>query len=101
MQVSALGMYWYPSEDDFIKMKSSSEDSTDFHRTYAEWLVAAEKGFQKEQSSGNITVVKIETPTDDFIAWCRATNRNISSHSRTSYANHKLHLLIQDGKIKV
>lgn len=90
MQIQALAFYWYPSEDDYKKMKSRAEDSANLHGTYAEWLAAAENAFKEMQSRGSQTIVKIEAPIDDFLAWCKSNGCNINGPSRTEYSSHKL-----------
>jgi hypothetical protein len=99
MQIHALSFYWYPSEDDFKKMKLHAEDSAKLHATYAEWLAAAEYGFKQMQSRGNQQIIKIKVSTNDFLAWCKADNRNINAASRNEFSHHKLSFLVQEGKI--
>ncbi len=96
MQVQPVAFYWYPSEDDYKKMQSSAEDGANLHETYAEWLIAAEKGVENLKSSPDITVMKIEVPTDEFIAWCKSTGHKLNAKSRSSIASHKLYLLMKD-----
>jgi hypothetical protein len=101
MQIQALSFYWYPSEEDFKKMKLHAEDGAKLHDTYAEWLAAAEYGFKQMQSRGNQQILKIEVPTDEFLAWCKSNNRNINAASRNEYSHHKLRRLVEEGKIKI
>jgi hypothetical protein len=96
MQVKAVAFYWYPSEDDYKKMQSSAEDGSTMHETYAEWLIAAETGIENFKSTPDISVRKMEVPTDEFIAWCNSTGHKLNSESRSAIANHKLCLLMKD-----
>lgn len=96
MQVKAVAFYWYPSEEDYKKMQSCAEDRAKLHGTYAEWLIAAENGIENLTSSPDITVRKIEVPTDEFIAWCKSTGRKIDGESRSAIANHKLYILMKN-----
>ncbi len=101
LQIQALSFYWYPSEVDFNKMKLHAKDSAKLHGTYTAWLAAAEYGFKEMQTSGIQQIVKIESPTDEFLAWCKTNNRNVNAASRNSFSQHKLRLLIKAGKIKL
>lgn len=101
LQIQALSFYWYPSEEDFKKMKLHAEDSAKLHGTYADWLAAAEYGFKEMQSRGTQQIIKIEAPTDEFLAWCKTNNRNINAAGRNSFSQYKLRLLIEAGKIKL
>lgn len=101
MQIQALSFYWYPSEEDFNKMKLHAEDSAKLHETYADWLTAAEYGFKEIQSHGKQQIIKIEAPTDEFLAWCKANSCNINAASRNAFSHHKLRLLVEAGKIKI
>lgn len=81
-------------------MKSSSENAAEFLDTFVEWRAAAEKGMAEIESGGDVTVVKIETPTDEFIAWCMTSGCRIDGNNRAEFANHKLRLLVEEGAIK-
>jgi hypothetical protein len=83
--VKAVGMAWY-HESDYIPLRKLFEDGEKLHATYHEWLQAANLGFERLKSGGNI-VEKVYITPDEFSAWCAAKGKRPNAESRMAFAN--------------
>lgn len=86
MQITATGMAWYKSEEDYERLKSIFTDSHKLPPTYSDWLSKAELGFKELTSNGHI-VEKVYVDPDTFPAWCRSHNFGVDAQGRTAFAS--------------
>ena len=86
MQIAAMGMAWYKSEEDYLKLKSLFTDSHKLPLKYSDWLSKAELGFKELSSSGHI-VEKAYLDPDTFPDWCRSHNFKLDADARTAFAS--------------
>ncbi len=80
-----VGMCWYKPEH-FLLMRAMFEDGDGLHKTYEEWLSAAELG-RKHLESGGVKVVCVDLDPDAFPKWCRDKGMKLNAQARTAYAN--------------
>ena len=85
MAVQVVGMAWYRRED-WKKLKALFTDAHKLHRTYDEWLKAAETGVKTLTAQGHI-VEKVHIDPDEFAGWCAMRGLNIDAKARTQFAN--------------
>ena len=85
MQVRVTGMAWY-REDTFTRLRAMFEDGDKLHRTYKEWLVAAEAGRKSYESQG-IRVICVDIDPDNFPEWCKANGMKLNAEARIKFAN--------------
>lgn len=84
-QVHAAGMVWYLAED-FDEIKALMEDAHTLHRTYTEWLQAAERGEQAQVAKG-LRVYRAVIRPDEFRDWCRTRSLKVDAKARQQYAS--------------
>jgi hypothetical protein len=98
MQVSAVGMAWYKAEN-FVRLVAMFEDGDKLHRTYAEWLKAAEANYKRLCSQG-VRVVKVDIDPDQFPKWCKTEGLKLNADARNKFASlmaYKVLTGVQDG----
>lgn len=84
MQIQAAGLPWF-AEDDYESFQRVLPGRS-WHPSYALWLQAAQQNFERLEASGVITV-KAHVRSDDFVAWCNATGRDIDTKALTAWGN--------------
>ena len=84
-QVQAVGMAWFKREH-FVRLRAMFQDGHKLHRTYDEWLRAAEAG-RKAQEVKGLRVVCVDIDPDDFPKWCAAKGMNLDADARMRYAS--------------
>jgi hypothetical protein len=84
-QVQAVGMAWFKPEN-FVRLRAMFEDGHKLHRTYPEWLKAAEAGCDTFEKRG-VTVVRVDIDPDQFPEWCKSKGLQLNAAARTEYAN--------------
>ena len=95
-QVQIVGMAWFKPEN-FVRLRAMFEDGDKLHRTYDEWLRAAETG-RKAQEVKGLRVVCVDIDPNDFPKWCKAKGMNLNANARMQYASliaHKTLLSVQ------
>jgi len=80
-----IGMAWYRPET-FDRLRRMFKDGHKLHRTYDEWLAAAERGRKKNEDLGRV-VFCIEIDPDDFPKWCRAEGLELDATARNRFAS--------------
>lgn len=85
MQVSIAGMAWYRPET-FDRLRGMFEDGYKLHRTYPEWLAAADAG-RKRIEAGGVRVVCVDIDPDEFPRWCKAKGLQLNAEARNQYAS--------------
>jgi len=83
-KIQAAGLPWFVAEDyeSFRKVLPDRQ----WHRTFAEWEIAANQTFQRLQNQG-IRPVKAKVTSGDFVTWCNTTRRNIDTQALIAFAN--------------
>lgn len=84
-----VGMCWYSAEH-FLQLRTMFEDGDKLHKTYEEWLSAAELG-RKHLESGGTRVVCVDLDPDVFPKWCHENGMTLNAQARTAYANWMAH----------
>lgn len=84
-QVQIVGMAWFKPEN-FVRLRAMFEDGDKLHRTYDEWLRAAETG-RKAQEVKGLRVICVDIDPDDFPKWCIAQGVNLNANARMQYAS--------------
>jgi hypothetical protein len=84
-QVQAVGMPWFRRET-FDVLRAMFEDGHKLHRTYDEWLRAAETGRKSMEVKG-VRVVCADLDPHEFPEWCKAKGLKLNAHARMEYAN--------------
>lgn len=84
MQVEIVGMAWYRPET-FTRLRAMFEDGDKLHRTYPEWLAAADSNRKTFEARG-IRVVCVDIDPDQFPKWCKAQGLALNAEARTRFA---------------
>lgn len=84
-QVHVVGMAWFKPEN-FARLRAMFKDGHKLHRTYDEWLRAAETG-RKAQEVKGLRVVCVDIDPDDFPQWCKAQGMDLDANARMQYAS--------------
>lgn len=95
MQVQAIGMPWY-TRDNWPRLMAMFEDRHKLHRTYDEWLRAAEAGCKAQEVKG-VRVVRANIDPDDFAQWCKAKGLKLDANGRMAFANEAAYRAITGG----
>ncbi len=82
--IQATGMVWFKREN-FDRLRAMFEDGHKLHRTYDEWLAAAEAGRKAFEAKGG-RVVCVDIDPHDFPVWCKAKGKNLDANGRNAYA---------------
>lgn len=85
MQTKIAGMAWYKPEN-FARLRAMFEDGDKLHRSYPEWLAAAETGSKQLEKSG-VRVVHVDIDPDHFPEWCKAQGQKLDAAARQVYAS--------------
>ena len=85
MKISAIGFPWF-QEEEYDQLRSMFEDGESLHRTFHEWLQAANLGLAELQSSGH-AVVKAHITVADFPIWCAKRKLRLNSEARKVFAS--------------
>lgn len=83
--ISATAMVWFKREH-FDTLRAMFEDGHKLHRTYDEWLAAAETGRKSLEAKG-VRVVCVDLDQHDFPEWCKAQGKKLDADGRNAYAN--------------
>jgi hypothetical protein len=100
MKISVFGMAWYRRET-FGRLRKMFKDGHKLHRTYDEWLAAAEEGCKRLEAQG-ARVIRADIDPDQFPKWCRSKGLKLDAAARTEYANtvaHDAMLAECEGKV--
>ena len=81
-------MAWF-CEDDYEAFRSALP-SRAWHATFAEWESAAEKNVERLRNQG-VRAVKAKARSVDFMAWRKATGRNVDTKALTDFAAEAAH----------
>lgn len=95
MQVHVVGMSWYRPET-FQRLISLFEDGHKLHRTYEDWLAAAEAGRNRLEAQG-IKVFMVDIDPDEFPKWCAKNGQNLDAKGRNAFCNHVAYRLATGG----
>lgn len=74
------------------------EDGHVLHRTYDEWLAAAERNSKAFEAKG-IRVFRVDLDTNNFPKWCKAQGLKLDAKGRMGYANFVAAQLATGGSI--
>jgi len=85
MSISAVGLPWFRKED-FAQLRALFIDAGELHRTYAQWLRAAELAEKTLQARG-ICVVRAPLRPYEFAAWCESRGLPTDAEARREFAN--------------
>lgn len=83
--VQATGMVWFKREN-YVRLRAMFEDGHKLHRTYDEWLAAAEAGRKAFEAKGG-RVVCVDLDPHDFPKWCKAKGLKLDANGRSAYAS--------------
>jgi len=92
MQVQAVGMSWYKPEN-FARLRAMFEDGHKLHRTYDEWLTAAETNKKMLEANGT-RVFCVDIDPDEFPKWCTAQGLKLDANARNTYASSVAYQMI-------
>lgn len=95
MQIKIVGMAWY-RPDNYLRLRAMFEDGDKLHRTYSEWLAAAEAG-QERFEAQVIRVFRVDIDLNDFPKWCVTKGLNLNAASRMQCANVVAYRLATGG----
>lgn len=95
MKVQAVGMAWYKRKH-YTRLLEIFEDSDKLHRTYDEWLVAAEQGCKGLEAKG-VRVIRVDIDPDEFPSWCASKGLNLNANARIEYSNWRAVLAIRES----
>jgi hypothetical protein len=84
MQIQIAGLAWF-EEDDYESFRAVLPDRR-WHPTFDAWREAAEQNANRLEARG-IRTIKAKVRSNDFIAWCGLTGRDVDSEALTAYAN--------------
>lgn len=84
MQPQFAGLPWF-ERDDYEAFRSVLP-ARKWHRTFDEWLAAAEQTKQRLQRSG-IVAVEAHVRSDTFVEWCKSTGRNVDTQALLDFGN--------------
>jgi hypothetical protein len=90
--ISAVGMAWYKPEN-FLRLRAMFEDGHKLHRTYREWLAAAEAN-EKALKIKGLRVLRVDIDPDQFPEWCKAEGLKLNADARNRYASMVAHRII-------
>jgi hypothetical protein len=90
--VQAIGMAWFKREN-FDRLRRLFKDGHKLHRTYDEWLAAAEAGRKRYEVQG-FRVVCVDIDPDHFPEWCREKGHEVDANGRTAYASYIAYKII-------
>lgn len=85
MQVQIIGMAWFKPEN-FLRLRTMFVDGHKLHRTYPEWLKAAQTGYESFKAQG-ARVIKVDIDPDTFTKWCKSKGMRLDAQARMAYAN--------------
>lgn len=85
MKPQIVGMAWFKRAH-YSALRAMFKDGHKLHRTYDEWLAAAERGEQRLRADG-IRVVRVDIDPDDFPIWCKAQGLKLDAEARIAIAN--------------
>ncbi|CAA2108232.1 hypothetical protein [Variovorax paradoxus] len=85
MQVQIVGFPWFTRET-FPVLRAMCEDGNKLHRTYDEWLRAAETGSKSFEAKG-CKVFRVNLDPEQFPKWCKAQGLKLDSNGRSRYAS--------------
>jgi hypothetical protein len=85
MQVQIVGMSWYRPET-FERLRAMFEDGHKLHKTYDEWLVAAENGRKSMEAKG-VRVVCVDIDPEEFPKWCAENGLKLNAEARNRYGS--------------
>ena len=91
------GFFWYRA-DQYERFKKISKDGHKLPDTHAHFVQFAEQGMQQARLAGWVPV-KVDVDIDVFLAWCRATGRDVDAQSRVDYANERVGELLKAGEL--
>lgn len=97
MQVQIVGFPWFTRES-FPVLRAMFEDGHVLHRTYDEWLAAAEGNCKAFEAKG-ARIFRVDLDPDQFPKWCKAQGLKLDSKGRMGYANFVAAQLATGGSI--
>ena len=83
-QIKVIGLPWYRREN-WVRLKALFTDGEKLHRTYDEWLAAAEQGCQAVELDGH-RAIRIDIDPDTFAQWCKAKGFQPDAEARRKFA---------------
>lgn len=83
-QPSVQAMVWY-REEDWARLKEIFADGDLLPKSYADWLVRAEK-MKKEAEAAGDAVIKVFIDPETFPAWCESKGIAMNSEARSQLA---------------
>lgn len=86
MRVSATGIPWYESAEDYEAVRAISVDADGFCDTYEDWLSQAKQLERAIQAEGG-RPIRVHMDAVDFPEWCQDRGANIDAHARSSFAS--------------
>ncbi|MHB8953517.1 MAG: hypothetical protein ACYC4U_11155 [Pirellulaceae bacterium] len=86
MQVSAVGIPWYRSADDYAQLRAVSGDADTFCDTYDEWLTKAQQLENRVTRDGGRPIRAYMDPVE-FPKWCRDRGLNINTQARSHFGS--------------
>lgn len=81
-QIQAAGLPWFEA-DDYASFRAVLPDRR-WHASFREWEAAAQENLERIKDQG-IRAIKAKVRSADFVAWCRATGRDINSEALAAF----------------
>ncbi len=85
MGISATGIFWYRTAEDYRDMLAIFTDADKLPDTYEDWLAKAEVTEEIEKAKGRRTIRAYIEP-GDFPKWCMDSGCDVNAHGRGEFA---------------
>ncbi|BAS36111.1 uncharacterized protein KPYH43_c3251 [Klebsiella pneumoniae] len=85
MSRSPIPVFWYENPAHYEEFQKILSDAYVLPFDYHDWRIRTDSMVERYENSG-IQVVKVVASTYDFITWCQAHGRDISTKSCNDYA---------------
>lgn len=86
-QAMRVGVGWY-TQDEWVKVKASAEDSERLEATFEEWLAMAEDALVKIRAAG-IDAEKSYILASELLAYCLARDLPNNASARAQFVSHQ------------
>jgi len=84
-----IGVAWYESEEEWVKVRASASDPDRLEETYQEWLSVAEKAL-KDIAAAGVVPEKVALDAETLKEWCRNNEKENDANTRAELASRLL-----------
>ena len=86
MQISAVGIAWYRSPEDYDSLRAVFTDSDTLPDTYDDWLAKAEQ-LEKQIKAQHGRPIRAYIDPVNFPKWCKENGYDLNSQGRSEFGN--------------